>query len=222
MTDDKAPTRKGEAFNRLLTALAAIMPRRPERSEFVDSAELAIAHSSRLRLARYIDHPRGDAQASLPESRKRNAAKAVGRMISAGAFKEVIVPNGDHKNINLPESGMIAVSISLSELNAQYNRWIEGGQTGPKPSQEVIADNIRKQSLLWSLEKAETQDLPILLRDIWIVHGSGAFDMLVMVMYRTSDDFMTYVRDVIQRTEGVLNTHTMQISTMLSEDDPPA
>ena len=222
MTDDKAPTRKGEAFNRLLTALAAIMPRRPERSEFVDSAELAIAHSSRLWLARYIDHPRGDAQASLPESRKRNAAKAVGRMISAGAFKEVIVPNGDHKNINLPESGMIAVSISLAELNVQYNRWVEGGKVGPKPSQEVIADNIRKQSLLWSLERSETQDLPILLRDIWIVHGSGSFDMLVLVMYRKSDDFMTYVRDVVQRTEGVLNTHTMQISTMLSEDQGPA
>lgn len=218
MKDEKEATQKGEAFDRLITALAAIAPKRPERMEFVNSVELASAHAARDVLAQYVGGGGDGPEARLTDSRKRNAAKAVGRMISAGAFREVIVPNGKHKKINLPESGMIAVSVSLAELNNQYNRWVEGGRAGPKPSQEVIADNIRKQSLVWALENSERGGLPVLLKDIWIVHGSGSFDMLVMVMYRQSDDFMTYVRDVIQRTEGVHNTHTMQISTMLSDD----
>ena len=218
MTDDKTPTQKGEAFGRLLTALAAIAPQRPERSQFINSVELASAHTSRDRLWRYIASPDSSGKASLTESRKRNAAKAVGRMISAGAFREVIVPNGKHPKVNLPESGMIAVSVSLSELNALHSRWVEGGKIGPKPSQELIAENIRTQSLLWALDNSGTNGLPVLLKDIWIVHGSGSFDMLVMVMYRQSDDFMTYIREVIQRTEGVHNTHTMQISTMLSDE----
>lgn len=216
MSEKTNSTQRGEAFERLIFALAAMAPTRPGRDQFIESAELASAHSSRELLEQFVENPEATHYAEISNAKKRNAAKTIGRMVASGAFKEMIIPNGKNEKVNLPETGLVAISVGLSDLNAQYDEWLATDQTGPKPSQESMAEEIRKQTALWTVKKADDDGLPILLKDIWIVHGSGTFDMLVLVMYRQSDDFMNYVREVLQRVRGVHKTHTMQISNMLS------
>lgn len=195
---------KGEATERLLIALAACAPRRLTRNELIESPELRQAH----------DMP---GEAELSAAAKRNASKTLGRMISAGTLTEVILPNGNSEKLDLPEVGLVAVSVSLPALNAERDKWIKSGKSGEEPSQEKMADTIRLDSINWIQSNTKFGTIPIYIRDIWIVHGSNSFDMMVVVLYRNTKVFMNYVRNVIQRVNAVHSTQTMQISNSLDD-----
>ncbi len=214
-TDDQKSTAKGEAFDRLLLALVAHSPKRPERQALVSSTFLAAVHSSLADADAILDAENNKGFA-LSEAEKRNAAKTLGRMVSSDALREVVVPNGLDERINLPESGLVAVSVSLPDLNADHIAWISGGRKGPEPTQELLADTIRDNTVRWIIDNRSETGIPLFLKDIWIVHGSTSIDMLILVMYRSSRDFMSYVREVVQRVRGVLGTQTMQISNNLA------
>lgn len=209
-------TPKGEAFERLLLALVAESPVRPGRSELIESNVLAAAHRSLKDLAATSDAHETNAVGSLTEPEKKNASKALGRMVGSEALREIIVPNGSDERINLPESGLVAISISLPVLNAAFDEWENSERNGPEPSQEAIAEEIRTKTIEWIIKNRSDAELPLFLKDVWIVHGSNSIDMLVLVIYRHSRSFMRYVREVVQRVKGVLGTQTMQVSNNLS------
>lgn len=216
-TEDQKSTAKGEAFDRLVLALVAQSPKRPERSTLISSPSLAAAHRSFTNTDAILGGDEHKLQA-LSETEKRNAAKALGRMVSSDALREVVIPNGLDERIDLPESGLVAVSVSLPVLNADYDAWVEGGRNGPEPTQELLAETIRDLTVKWIIENRDELGIHLFLKDVWIVHGSTSFDMLVLVMYRSSRDFMSYVREVVQRVRGVLGTQTMQISNSLASN----
>lgn len=210
-------TQKGEAFERLLLAMAAHSPVRTGRTELIESPFLSSFHAS-IDTALETLAETAKPPSQLTDNEKRNAAKALGRMISSDAVREVLVPNGHDERVNLPESGLVAVSLSLPVLQNQHRKWVEDGRKGRKPSQELIADIIRLKTVKWIIDKRDDEGIPLFLNDIWVVHGSNSIDMLVQVAYRSALQFMHYVRDVIQQVEGVLGTQTMQISNDLSEN----
>ncbi|MCP5371378.1 MAG: hypothetical protein H6907_06545 [Hyphomicrobiales bacterium] len=208
-------TKKGEAFERLLLSLVALSPSRPDRVRLIESRELAGAHESKKELANITESKRSTDSRKLTETEKRNAAKTLGRVVAADVFREVIMPEGNNERINLPELGLIAVTISLPVLNDDFGKWVMDEKKGPEPTQENVAHRIRRRTIKWIIDNADDDGLPLFLRDIWIVHGSNSFDMLILVMYRRSKLFMAYVREVVQRVRGVLRTQTMQVSNSL-------
>ena len=216
MTDNTtAQTQRGKAFERLLLTLAAISPSRPSREALIESTHLSAAHSSRQTLLDSLMHKTPLPENELSDIKRRNATKALGRAISNGIFHEVIIPNGKNDKVQLPETGLIAISISLTELNTQHEIWKSNGEKGTEPTQESLAETIKEKTVIWAIENSKENTIPVFLKDIWVVHGSGTFDMLVLVMYNRSADFMAYVRQVLQRTKGVHSTQTMQISNSL-------
>ncbi len=212
-------TAKGEAFDRLLLALVAQSPMRPDREKLISSQALAAAHRTPEGLEAALKSVHRDEFVDLSETEKRNAAKALGRMVSSGALREVVIPNGSDERVNLKESGLIAVSVSLPVLNAEHDAWEKSGKIGPEPNQEWLAQEIRDRTIDWIVSEREDHGIPLFLKDVLIVHGSSSFDLLILVMYRSSRDFMAYVREVIQRVRGVLGTQTMQISNNLAAND---
>ena len=200
-----------------MLALVAQSPKRPERNTLISSESLAAAHRSMSNTDAVLGKD-GCLPQGLSESERRNAAKALGRMISSGALREFVVPNGLDARINLPESGIVAVSVSLPVLNADYDAWYESGRSGPEPTQELLAETIRDRTVKWIIDNRDEFGIPLFLKDVWIVHGSNLFDMLILVMYRSSRDFTSYVREVVQRAKGVLGTQTMQISNNLASN----
>jgi len=219
------PTQKGKAFERLLLAMVAHSPVRPSRAELTESQFLRVFHTDTGKASKSLkstsdtmDELYKSAQ-QLTVNEKRNAAKVLGRMVASDALREVLVPNGHDERVNLPEAGLIAVSVSLPVLQIQHRKWIKDGKKGRKPTQEAIAQEIREKSVSWIISECDDAGIPLFLNEIWIVHGSNSIDMLIQVAYRRSRTFMHYVRDVVQQIEGVLGTHTMQISNDLGEND---
>ncbi|MDB4020155.1 hypothetical protein N9491_06035 [Planktomarina temperata] len=206
MPPQSLKTEKGTASRRISHALAHLAPTRPTRNEVLDSDYLREAHQT----------PRGE---KLSAAEKAAANKTIGRMIMNGTLKEVIVPNADENAINLPETGLVAVSVSLLEINKAFEIWKENGGIGESPNQAAIANDLRTQSSEWLKSNYNDRDLPLFVKDIWIVHGSTSFDMVIVVLYEESNIFLAYIREVVQRTWGVNGTQTMMITNNLSDEE---
>lgn len=192
-------TKKGQASDRIVFALASLAPFKPSRKQLLDSGNLSEQHS----------------KASLSGEEERNAAKTLGRMVSGGVLHEVLVPDG--AKLELPELGLIAVTVNLYVLNKMYDEWKKVETNDQKPSQETIMKTIRDSTIIWSTDNLLDGKLPMYINDIYIVHGSNMFDILISVFYKDTQTFTTYIRDVIQRVRGVKGTQTMQISKSPSE-----
>ena len=194
---DTDKTGKGAgASERILRALAAEFPRLHDRQSFLDSPSLQAWY---------------DGGEGLSEHERQAVARALTRLISDGTISEVLWPRGHAEKIQLPEQGMIAVSVDLGSMREERIRW-EGTREGPEPSQERIVTEIIARSRGWIEENLDNGKLPLLLTNASIIHGSNAFDILISASYRNPYNLLRYTREVVQVVNHVAGTHTMLVA----------
>lgn len=207
MSEDE---KKGARISRgpkIVAALAETLPRAMTRREFLESSELAGKFGKDKLTAREV----------------AGAAKALGLLIKNGEIEErlIISPKGHYG------AGLVAVSVSLSSLRDEW-RAAQNSSDAPRSlkraTQEGIVEKIIDDTRVWvrsagiidehvSEENDPFKDtVPIVIRDINVVHGSESFDILMFVLYRRQKEFLTYIREVVQRVPCVERTHTMQIA----------
>ncbi|WP_246152618.1 hypothetical protein [Sphingomonas montanisoli] len=189
---------KNGAAERLLHALAAEFPTLHDRESLLASPEF---------LARV---GKGDGS-PLEDGEQRSAAKALARLIADGGVAEVLWPRGHSTKVQLPEQGLIAVSVNLGTLREERLAW-EVSRDGPEPSQERIVQEIIARSRGWIADNLEEGKLPILLTNASIIHGSNAFDILISASYRNPYALLRYTREVVQIINHVAGTHTMLVA----------
>jgi len=197
-SDDMASGRRAGASERILRALAAEFPKLHDRQSFLDSASLRDAHQ------------KDDAE-PLSENERQAVARALTRLVSDGTIAEVLWPRGHAEKIQLPEQGMIAVSVDLGSMREERLSW-ESHRKGAEPSQERIVTEIIDRSRIWIEDNLDGGKLPLLLTNTSIIHGSNAFDILISASYRNPYNLLRYTREVIQVVNHVAGTHTMLVA----------
>ena len=188
------------ATARLIEAYKKMMPSAVAKRGLLDSEELAALH------------PVVGKDGHLTEVQSKAAAKTLGRKtgkVGNEPFVEALIPNGRSKDLNLPDSGLVAISIDIGQLNLIRNEKPELGIN----SQQDIAFTILSDSQNWLQDMRETD---ILITGLAIVHGSREFDMLLSVKYRLMEDFANFIQNVVQRVPCVRGTHTMQVSNVVN------
>lgn len=187
---------KAGASERILRALAAEFPRLHDRQSFLESPSL---------LAWY------DGEDGLTEQERQAVARALTRLINDGTISEVLWPHGHSDKVQLPEQGMIAVSVDLGSMREERLSWGET-RNGPEPSQERIVTEIIARSRNWIEENLDNGKVPLLLTNASIIHGSNAFDILISASYRNPYNLLRYTREVVQVVNHVAGTHTMLVA----------
>jgi hypothetical protein len=154
----------------------------------------------------------------------------------AGPVREVLLLRRTHERVMLPEMGIVAVSVSIVSLNAAHEQWkVAGGAAWrkkyrawkrlergeeprpatPEPSQERILDAIVSAAHAWIDEELapsnDSEGVQLMVLDGSIVHGSGSFDLMITVLYRRSEHFTRFIREVVQRIPHVSATQTLQV-----------
>lgn len=194
---DKGASAKGAgASERILRALAAEFPRLHDRQSFLESPSLQTWYES---------------EEGLTEQERQAVARALTRLISDGTISEVLWPRGHADKVQLPEQGMIAVSVDLGSLREERIAW-ESSREGAEPSQERIVTEIIARSRGWIEENLDGGKLPLLLTNASIIHGSNAFDILISASYRNPYNLLRYTREVVQVINHVAGTHTMLVA----------
>lgn len=193
-TDDAG---RPAAAERILCSLAAEFPRLHDRQSFLDSPALA---------AWFDAGPKG-----LSDNERQSVGKALGRLIGDGTIGEVLWPRGHAAKVELPEQGMIAVSVDLGSMREERILW-EVNREGAEPSQERIVAEIVDRSRKWIAENMDGGKLPLLLSNASIIHGSNAFDILISASYRNPYNLLRYTREVVQVVNHVAGTHTMLVA----------
>lgn len=186
------------AAERILRALAAEFPRLHDRQSFLDSDGLRAGYQT-------------EGDAPLSDNERQAAARTLTRMISDGILSEVLWPAGHSDKVQLPEQGMIAVSVNLGSLREERLAW-EVSRQGPEPSQERIISEIVDRSRLWIEQNMDDGKLPLLLVNASIIHGSNAFDILINAQYRNPYNLLRYTREVVQVVAHITGTHTMLVA----------
>ena len=138
-------------------------------------------------------------------------ARALSRLVSDGSITEVLWPSGRSDKVQLPEQGMIAVSVNLGSLREERLTW-ESSRQGPEPSQERIVTEIIARTQPWIEDNLDGGKLPLLLVNASIIHGSNAFDILISAQYRNPYNLLRYTREVVQVAPHVAGTHTMLVA----------
>lgn len=192
---DESAARRAGASERILRALAAEFPRLHDRQSFLQSEAL---------LEWYGDE-------GLSEHERQAVARALTRMISDDTVSEILWPRGHAEKIQLPEQGMIAVSVDLGSLREERLVW-ESNRGGPEPSQERIVTEIISRTRPWIEQNLDGAKLPLLLTNASIIHGSNAFDILISASYRNPYNLLRYTREVVQVVNHVAGTHTMLVA----------
>lgn len=190
--------RPAAASERILRAIAAEFPRLHDRQGLLDSAALAAAHGHA-----------GDE--TLSDHERQAAARTLTRMVSDGTVGELLWPRGHADKVQLPEQGMIAVSVDLGSLREERLAW-EARREGEEPSQEAIVREIVRRSRGWISDNLDDGKLPLLLVNASIIHGSNAFDILISAQYRNPYNLLRYTREVVQVAPHVAGTHTMLVA----------
>lgn len=190
--------RPAAASERVLRAIAAEFPRLHDRQGLLDSAALAAAHG------------RSEGE-TLSDHERQAAARTLTRMVSDGTVGELLWPRGHADKVQLPEQGMIAVSVDLGSLREERLAW-EAKREGEEPSQEAIVREIVRRSRGWISANLDDGKLPLLLVNASIIHGSNAFDILISAQYRNPYNLLRYTREVVQVAPHVAGTHTMLVA----------
>ena len=194
--DETATGRRAGASERILRALAAEFPRLHDRQSFLDSPSL---------------HQWYDGEEGLTDHERQAVSRALTRSISDGTISEVLWPRGHSEKIQLPEQGMIAVSVDLGSMREERLAW-ETHREGAEPSQERIVSEIISRSRKWIEENLDGGKLALLLTNASIIHGSNAFDILISASYRNPYNLLRYTREVVQVVDHVAGTHTMLVA----------
>ncbi|WP_296539686.1 hypothetical protein [Rhizorhabdus sp.] len=195
--NDSGAAKPAGAAERILRALAAEFPRLHDRQSFLDSDALKAWYEKQ-----------GD---TLSDNERQAVARALSRLISDGSISEVLWPSGHSDKVQLPEQGMIAVSVNLGSLREERLAW-EATREGPEPSQERIVTEIVTRTRPWIDSNLDGGKLPLLLVNASIIHGSNAFDILISAQYRNPYNLLRYTREVVQVAPHVAGTHTMLVA----------
>jgi hypothetical protein len=209
-----APTGRGVATERILSALSEEFPTVHDRESFLSSAALARQFGKKV--------------GGLNEAERTSASRTLGRLISDGAVRESLFLKRDQDRVDHTGVGLVSISINLDRLTQERDYWPEKHakwqdehsrwtttHEGPEPleplipKQEAIVKRIIENTRTWSVQTEYKYRL--VLVNISIVHGSSDFDILILVLYYNNDQYMSYIRDVIQRVPFIQKTHTMQI-----------
>jgi len=196
--DESRSTSRAGASERIFRALAAEFPRLHDRQSFLDSASLRA----------WFDK---DGEPGLSDHERQAVARALTRLVSDGTISEVLWPRGHADKIQLPEQGMIAVSVNLGSMREERLAW-ESQRDGAEPSQERIVTEIISRSRKWIEDNLDDGKLPLLLTNASIIHGSNAFDILISASYRNPYNLLRYTREVVQVVNHVAGTHTMLVA----------
>jgi hypothetical protein len=207
---------RGLATERILAALADEFPRVHDRDSLVNST--AMAHR--------FNKESGE---ELSAREKHIIRRTLGRLISKELVGEALFPKGGGDKTNLRNAGLVSVAINLDRLSQARKEWSRKHDAwqkdhenwlkekiGPEPieplepNQEGIVGELIDATHLWCLKQNSTSP-PLIILGIYIVHGSSDFDLLMSILYRDHEEFLQYIRDIIQRTDYVQKTHTMQI-----------
>ena len=213
-----AQTKRGEASERILHALAAEFPKLHSRQSLIDSRSL------RARMGKAEDE-------GLSDKEQRAVAKTLGRLIGDNSISEVICLRGQDEKVLLPAAGLIAVSVDLGSLRKAWSEWREREeawqvdhaqwtqnrsgsepQRPREPTQNAMVQEIIDASTDWVQRNIVEGKLPLSLTNVSVIHGSNAFDILITASYRDAHKFLQYTQEVVQRIEHVEGTHTMQIA----------
>jgi hypothetical protein len=218
--EEGSVTRRGEASERILHALASEFPKMHNRESFLSSPSL---------LERFNKKP-GE---KLTDHEARAVAKTLGRLIgdkgdpNSRAVSEILWLRGKDDRVGLPESGLVAVSVDIASLREE--EWLRlnipedeleslAKLRGPllpperSPTQEGLVEEILAKSRDWARQNTSHGHMPILLTNVSIVHGSNAFDMLINISMKTEEILLRYTREVVQRIPHVRGTQTMLIA----------
>ena len=208
------PTKRGEASERVIHALAAEFPSVHSRQTLVDSESL------RGKFGKSSDE-------RLSEKEQRSVAKTLGRLIGDASISESLWLQGNDDKVALRAAGLIAVSVDIASLRDAWIAWQDARRTSeaggedhfcdeverdPEPSQELIASEIISRSRKWISDNTVNGKLPLALTNVSIIHGSNAFDILITAISADAQRFLKYTREVVQRVAHVAGTHTMQIA----------
>jgi len=180
------------------------------------------------------------------KTRQEAVKRSLGR-VRHGPVREVLLLDRNHPRIRLPEIGIVAVSISIVSLNAEHEAWLKSNGSdwkvahqawrrdmkarepvppSPEPTQELILRRIIEGSKNWIREelprRSDGEGLRLLILDASIVHGSGSFDILLTVLYRQLDHFTRFIREVVQRTQHVNSTQTLQVPYRIGLPNTPS
>ena len=192
---DESAARRAGASERITRALAAEFPRLHDRQSFLESKSLLDWYG----------------EEGLSEQERQAVSRALTRMISDDTVSEILWPRGHSEKIQLPEQGMIAVSVNLGSLREERLAW-ESNRAGPEPSQERIVTEVISRTRPWVEQNLDGGKLPLLLTNASIIHGSSAFDILISASYRNPYNLLRYTREVVQVVNHVAGTHTMLVA----------
>lgn len=201
---DKQRTPRGDNVRSILSSLAQEFPYRHSREDFL---------------------------AKLYPSRLKGAARTLGALMAQrsrkGSKKKQQVGESLHlvngPAVGLDFAGLVSATVNLVELTNDWRLWREQkdaqGESRPEPNQELIVLKIIEETGRWIETEIKNNPqntklnnrCPIVLLDVSIIHGSSEIDLLLTILYRSNEDFMRYVREVIQRANHIQGTHTMQI-----------
>ncbi len=207
-------TKRGEASERLIHALAAEFPSIHSRQTLVESDSL------RRRFGKGPNEP-------LSDKEQRAVSKTLGRLIGDATISESLWLHGNDDKVALRAVGLIAVSVDIASLRQAWIVWQKAHRTeeasgegrssdelgrDPEPTQELIVSEIILKSREWIGDNTVNGKLPLALTNISIIHGSDAFDILITAISADVQHFLQYTREVVQRADHVAGTHTMQIA----------
>jgi hypothetical protein len=163
-------------------------------------------------------------------------AKTLGRLIHDGTLTENLTigerpQSAKTKGNPKRHRGYVALTVSTSGIR-DARKGPHKEQSEDVTSQEQVIRWIANKTKEWNPdgEGSPENDGPrveskgthirwpreIILLDIAITHSS-AWDMLISVSYREADEFMRYVRDVVQMAPHVVSTQTMFVAGSLPQ-----
>jgi hypothetical protein len=167
-------------------------------------------------------------------------AKTLGRLIHDGTLTENLTigerpQSAKTKGNPKRHRGYVALTVSTSGIrDARDPNVAHKGPSKDVTSQEQVIRWIANKTREWNPngegqdsskndgQGVESEGTPIrwpreiILLDIAITHSS-AWDMLISVSYREADEFMQYVRDVVQMAPHVVSTQTMFVAGSLPQ-----
>lgn len=214
-SETQVPSGKGQASSRVLLALAEEFPTMHSRKSFIKCDSL------RRQYKKKPNEP-------LTQNEVLAVTKTLGRLVGDKAVTEVLLVRGKDDRVNLPGSGLIAISVDITSLREE--EWFREARNDPDthgvaltlrgpalpegmaPTQESIVQVIIDRSREWIKDQRVDGQLPLVLTNISIVHGSSAFDILINVSVGSQEQMLRYTRDVLQRIPHVRGTHTMLVS----------
>lgn len=144
-------------------------------------------------------------QSAKTKSNPKRHRGYVAVTVSTSGIRAARDPTIKHKGLSMDVTSQEQVIRWIANETRNWNPNSEGGDSPKDDGQRVDSKGTH---IRWPRE--------IILLDIAITHSS-AWDILISVSYREADEFMRYVRDVVQMAPHVMSTQTMFVAGSLPQ-----